>query len=320
VAIRTYNAERYLPEILDRVRSQEQLEEYQWEVLVVDNNSTDQTAQIIKDYQAQWLPNIPLRYYLETRQGSSYARRRAIEEANAPLIGFLDDDNEPGLTWVSDALKFAKEHPKAAAFGSQIHGIFEIEPPVGFKRISGFMPVVERKSSVCFTAGRYKQLNMMPPGAGLVIRRQPWLDYVPAELTLKGPVGKSLSKKGEDIEALIYIKKADWEIWFNSEMHIYHHIPKSRFERNYLLSFFKGTGLSRYYTRSLLCKKWQIPFQTFAFLLNDSRKILLHLLKHKFMLENDLIADCELQLLWYSFLSPFYAILDGANKIREPYN
>ncbi|MEL6401802.1 MAG: hormogonium polysaccharide biosynthesis glycosyltransferase HpsE [Cyanobacteria bacterium J06626_4] len=311
VAIRAYNAERYLPEILDALFSQKNLEDTQWEVLIVDNCSTDRTAEIVREYEAKWLTNVPIRYCFEPRQGSSYARRRAIEEANAPLIGFLDDDNEPELNWINKALEFSEKHPDAAAFGSQIHGKFEAEPPEGFQRIAGFIPVVERKTSVCFTEGKYDRLNMMPPGAGLVIRRQSWLDVVPEDLVLKGPVGKSLGKKGEDIEALMYLKRAGWEIWFNSEMHIYHHIPKTRFEREYLLRFFKGTGLSRFYTRALSCPKWKVPFKTFAYMINDLRKVMLHVIKHGRQSRRDLITECEFQLLLHSFLSPFHALFSS---------
>ena len=316
VAIRAYNAERYLPEILDALRVQQNLENVQWEVLIVDNCSTDRTAEIVRQYQSEWIETVPLRYCYESRQGSSFARRRAIEEANAPLVGFLDDDNEPGITWVRDALDFAKNQPQAAAFGSQIHGKFETSPPQGFNKIAGFMPVVERQTSVCFTKGRYNRLNMMPPGAGLVIRKQPWLENVPQDLVLRGPVGNSLAKKGEDIEALLYIKKAGWEIWFNADMHIYHHIPSSRFEREYLLRFFKGIGLSKAHTRSLLYAEWQRPLITGAYMANDFRKMVRHLFRHKTSFRDELATACEFQLLWYSFVSPLHTFTE---KIEVPF-
>ena len=302
VAIRTYNGEKYLSKILDALRAQVGLEDLTWEVLVVDNNSTDRTAGIVKDYQAQWPAENPLRYCLETVQGASFCRRRAIEEANAPLIGFLDDDNVPTPTWVKAAISFAKTHPQAAAFGGQIHGRFEVPPPPGFERIAGFIPIIEREESVCFTQGLYDRINMLPPGAGLVIRRQIWLDYVPEKLTLRGPIGSSLALKGEDIEALLYIKQSGAEIWFNADMHIDHYIPQGRLERDYLLDFFKGIGLSRIHTRSLTCPPWQRPFKLSLFALNDLRKIIGYLIRYRFRLRSDLIAACEFQLIFYSFL------------------
>lgn len=315
VVIRTYNGERYLAKILDALRSQVGLEDIIWEVLIVDNCSSDRTVSIIREYQAQWSSENPLRYVFESTQGASFARRRAIEEANSPLIGFLDDDNVPSQNWIRAAIDFAQKHPQSAAFGSQIHGLFESPPPPNFGRIAGFLPIVERENSLCFTTGTYSKINMLPPGAGLVIRRQIWLDHVPKHLALTGPVGRSLDQKGEDIEALLHIKKAGWEIWFNADMHIYHHIPASRFERQYLLRFFQGVGLGRAHIRFLGCPHWQWPFKLLLFMGNDLRKVIFHLIKYRHHLQQDLIATCELQLFWYSFLSPFYRTLVQLNPV-----
>lgn len=317
VAIRTYNGERHLPEILTALQQQVGLADIRWEVLVVDNCSTDRTAAIIRTYQKNWSLDCPLRYVYEPRQGSSFARRRAIEEAQAPLIGFLDDDNIPHPTWVSAAIAFAKSHPQAVAFGSQIHGRFEVSPPPGFERIAGFIPIVERPESLCFTEGHYDRINMLPPGAGLVIQRQAWLDHVPQTLTLKGPVGTSLALKGEDIEALLYIKRSGGEIWFNADMHIDHHIPPSRLERSYLLRFFKGVGLSRAHTRALTCRPWLRPWKLSLFAINDLRKLMLHLVSSGPGVHRDLVTACEFQLRLYSFLGILQMAL-SAFAVRNP--
>jgi len=308
VAIRTYNGEKHLHEILEALLSQEGLDDIRWEVLIVDNCSCDCTADVIQDHQRHWSKENPLRYCYESVQGSSFARRRAIEDANAPLIGFLDDDNVPNSGWVKAAVDFAHSHPQAAAFGSQIQGKFEVPPPENFGRIAGFMPVVERRTTVCFTEGRYNKINMLPPGAGLVIRRQLWLDLVPKSQTLRGPVGQSLVKKGEDIEALMYLKRAGWQIWFNSEMHIYHYIPPARLEREYLLRFFKGIGLGRYHTRMVGCVAWHKPFITIAYMANDMRKLVKHWLKYHREIPTDAILAGELELYRSSFISPLLCL------------
>ena len=95
VAIRTYNGEKRLPAVLDKLRSQVDTESFSWEIAIVDNNSTDNTAKIIQQYQSNWLPSSPINYYLETKQGASFARQRVIQESRGTLIGFLDDDNVP---------------------------------------------------------------------------------------------------------------------------------------------------------------------------------------------------------------------------------
>ncbi|MGD1901148.1 MAG: hormogonium polysaccharide biosynthesis glycosyltransferase HpsE [Geitlerinemataceae cyanobacterium] len=304
IAIRTYNGEKHLAEILDALQAQSDVEDLSWEVLVVDNCSTDSTADIVRRYQASWQSDSELRYYFEPTPGADIARRSAVEQARAPWIGFLDDDNTPALGWVRAAVDFAKAHPKAGAFGSQIHGKFEAEPPRNFKRIAGFLPVIERSHSICFTEGLYDRKNVMPPGAGLVILRQAWMDCVPPKLILKGPVRGSLTLKGEDIEILTYIKQQGWEIWYNANMHIYHHIPPERFDRDYLIRFFQGVGLSRYYTRTLGRPKWHKPAIVSAYLLNDLRKAAMFWMTNRDRIAGDAVIAGEFELYRSSIMSP----------------
>jgi hypothetical protein len=110
----------------------------------------------------------------------------------------------------------------------------------------------------------------------------------------------------EDLEMLSYIQSKGWEIWYNPAMQIEHKIPRWRLEREYLIPFFRGIGLSRHVTRMLSVKSWQRPIATLAYMTNDLRKIAVHLLKHGTRVQSDLIAACEMQLFVCSLISPFY--------------
>ena len=307
VAIRAYNSEQILPNILDKLRSQVNTEDINWEVIVVDNNSTDNTAKIIREYQDQWNRNFPLKYYLETQQGASYARHRCIHEAQGALVGFLDDDNLPAPDWVAAAYTFGQAYPGAGAYSGQIHGVYEVEPPPNFQCIAAFIPVIERGNRpLCYTSYQYSHKKVLPPGAGLVIRKEAWLDSVTGHLVLRGPVGNSLTAKGEDIEALSYMVRAGWEVWFNPLMHIYHYIPKWRFEREYLIKFFRGIGLSRHRTRMLGYQPWQRPFIFPAYFVNDLRKLVIHFFKYRQVLDTDVVAAAQMQFFLSCLVSPFY--------------
>lgn len=307
VAIRTFNGENRLPAILEKLRSQVGSDHFRWEIVIVDNNSNDNTAQVIQSYQQAWNHVSSIRYVSETRQGASYARQQAIQSAQGALIGFLDDDNLPALNWVSTAYTFGQKYPKAGAYGSQIHPIYEVDPPEGFERIAQFIPIIERQKLLCFNHSPvHNRKGVLPPGAGLVIRKQVWLDHVPSELLLKGPVGTALSAKGEDTEALSYIKKSGWEIWFNPDMHIEHQIPKSRLERAYLLRFMQGVGLGRHATRMLQYQPWQQPLMLLTYSIHDLYKLVTHWLKYRLILETDTVAACELELLRSSLISPWH--------------
>lgn len=310
VAIPTYNGAKRLPEVLqqlqiscnDALRAPVHAASFSWEVIVVDNNSTDDTAKVVQSYQANWSKEHPLRYCFEPRQGAAFARKRAFEEARGTLVGFLDDDNIPSPDWVAAAYTFAQEHPAAGAYGSRIQGVFEVTPPENFHRLTPFLAITDRGSKPL----RYEpQKKVLPPSAGLVVRKQAWLESVPKELILTGRTPSSMVTS-EDLEMLSYIQFHGWEIWYNPLMQIDHKIPQWRLKREYLIPFFRGIGLSRYVTRMLSVKPWQRPIATVAYLANDLRKIAFHLLKHGVNVQSDLIAACEMELFVSSLVSPFY--------------
>ena len=103
VAIPTYNGENRLPKVLDKLKEQINTEDINWEVIIVDNNSSDGTAKVVQEYQANWRQDVPLRYCFESQQGISFARQRGINEAKGELVGFIDDDNLPFANWVNSA-------------------------------------------------------------------------------------------------------------------------------------------------------------------------------------------------------------------------
>ncbi len=307
VAIRVYNPGSRLVEILERLRNQVGVDDRAWEILIVDNNSSDGTRERIASIQRGWDRPWPLRYCLEARQGAIFARQRAIRDARGQWIGFLDDDNFPAADWVAESIAFGADHPQAGAYSSRISGEFEGQPPPNFERIMQFLPVIERDEIICFTQGRYRRRLVLPPGAGLVVRRSAWLAAVPEELRLSGPVGQSLMAKGEDLEGLSYIKQEGWEIWFNPKMQISHRILAHRLERAYLIRFFEGIGLGRHWTRMLGYPPRLRPVMTLAYGVSDVIKLLRHGLHYgslRWLGRPDLVADCEWQLLVSSLLSP----------------
>ncbi|MBF2047186.1 MAG: glycosyltransferase family 2 protein [Elainella sp. C42_A2020_010] len=311
VAIPTYNGEQRLPDVLRRLQTQTGLEAVNWEVLVVDNNSQDQTAAIVEAFQTTF--SCPLRYCVERQQGASYARQRAVREAHSELIGFLDDDNLPDPGWVLAAYQFAQQHPQAGAYGSRITGEFEVEPPAHFQRIAPFMAIVERGSQ----PHRYEpEKKLLPPSAGLVVRKQAWLAHVPEQTLLnrlhfKRSDGNDCS---EDIEALSYIQQSGWEVWHNPAMRIAHKIPAWRLERGYLLPLFRSIGLSRCATRLVSMKPHQRWWMTAAYMVSDLRRVVLHMLKYRAQFKTDLVAACELELYFGILISPFYLLAQHLSK------
>ncbi|MFB2935944.1 hormogonium polysaccharide biosynthesis glycosyltransferase HpsE [Aerosakkonemataceae cyanobacterium BLCC-F154] len=302
VAIPTYNGAARLPAVLSRLQKQVNTEGLSWEIIVVDNNSQDNTAKLVQEYQTIWSSAYPLKYVCETQQGAAFARNRAVQEASGRFVGFLDDDNLPESDWVVSAYEFGKTHPNVGAYGSQVKGKFEVEPPKNFAKIAGFFAITNRGNR----AHRYEmRQKLLPAGAGLVVRKQAWWENVPNSLFLNHK-GKEVGLASEDLEAVLYIQKAGWEIWYNPKMVIYHDIPSWRLSKDYLISVARCVGLSRHHLRMMRLEDWQKPLLIPAYFVNDFRRLVVCWLKNSRAMKEDAIAACEFELLRCSLISPFF--------------
>jgi glycosyltransferase involved in cell wall biosynthesis len=99
VIIPTYNRADCLKICLDAL-AELKTEPALFEIIIVDNNSTDGTSRVSAEF-IQTHPEINVKYLLETRQGASNARNRGILNAQGPIICFLDDDAPPSREWLN---------------------------------------------------------------------------------------------------------------------------------------------------------------------------------------------------------------------------
>lgn len=316
VAIPTYNGGDRLPAVLQQLLAQVDTASLTWEVIVADNNSRDNTAAVVRQYQQQWPQNTPLRYVFAAQQGAAFARQRAVALARGRIVAFLDDDNVPAADWVSNVHRFAVAHPDVGAFGSQIHGDLETPLPKELKHFACFLAIVERGSKPRLYEPEKK---ILPPGAGLAVLRSAWLEHVPKNLFLNHK-GKKAGLASEDLEAVLHIQKAGWEIWYNPDMVVYHQIPSARLQAQYLRSLLRCVGLSRFYIRMLGIKEWQRPFAVPAYIANDLRRLALHYLQEGFNASHlSAAASCKREYLRSSAVSPFFLVRKAAQAQVETY-
>lgn len=116
VAVCSYNAADHLETLIRRLEALDCPIPY--EILIVDNNSTDETADLVDNFRKN--SKIPIRYVLEKQQGIPLARNRAIDESlpNA-FLAFIDSDELPESQWLSSACR-ALEHHHADCVGGEI--------------------------------------------------------------------------------------------------------------------------------------------------------------------------------------------------------
>jgi glycosyltransferase involved in cell wall biosynthesis len=117
IVISTYNRCGQLRHALESLLDQE-ADGTRWELLVVDNNSTDQTRATVESFIGR--ATVPLRYIFERRQGLSFGRNAGIACATAPIIAFTDDDVRPSPDWVRSITRAFEEHPDVDFVGGKV--------------------------------------------------------------------------------------------------------------------------------------------------------------------------------------------------------
>lgn len=127
VAICTWNRRSLLEQTLT---SMEKLRvgDIQWELIVIDNGSSDDTAGAVRGWMDR--ASLPLRYVLEPKLGLSNARNRALLEARADWVLFADDDVLVDLEWLSAFKAASERYPQAGAIGGRVDPWFVEKPDV----------------------------------------------------------------------------------------------------------------------------------------------------------------------------------------------
>lgn len=209
-----------------------------WEVIVVDNASTDNTADVATHLWPSNHPN-PLRVVSQPKLGLSHARARGFEEARYEFVSFVDDDNWVAPDWVETVYKVMMEQQAAGACGGQSEAVFEITPPAWFKRHEGKYAVgsqSDASSDATWTKGHLW-------GAGLTIRKTAWNSLLSAgfQPLLTGRTGGRLMA-GEDTEICLALRLAGWRLWYDERLGFQHFIPSGRLDWGYLKRLVRGFG------------------------------------------------------------------------------
>jgi len=126
ITIQTYNRAATLAETLESLRNLRCPEATEYEILVVDNHSSDDTPQVIEEYRRLLAPR--LRSVVETRQGLSHARNRALQEARGQIVSFLDDDVIVDANWLAAVTAAFEEHA-ATVVGGRSYLIYRSRRP-----------------------------------------------------------------------------------------------------------------------------------------------------------------------------------------------
>jgi glycosyltransferase involved in cell wall biosynthesis len=239
IIICCFNSSSELPATLSYLSSQDVPIGIPWEVIIVDNASTDNTTDVAL---ASWPENhpAPLRIIKEPQAGLIYARYRGLAEAKYDYLSFIDDDNWVCPNWIQLVASIMRDRPEVGACGGLAEPQLDVIPPAWFAKVKGGYAVgpqgPEGGGDVTFTRGRLR-------GAGLTIRKSAWQQLIADGFSslLVGHQGTTLTR-GEDNELCFALVLAGWRLWYEPRLQLYHHLQSHRLNWKYLRRMRRGGG------------------------------------------------------------------------------
>jgi len=240
VIICCHNGATRLPPTLAHLLAQKVRADLPWEVIVVDNVSTDGTAELA---QRLWLASAPapLRVLRESQLGKMHAFRLGCTHARYDVLSFLDDDNWVDPDWVESVYRVLQEHPEVGACGGYNEPVFETPPPPWFKtqyHCFALGAQAPEAGDITWTRGYLW-------GAGMTLRRQAWKDLddngFRSRLTCRR--GDQLSSGG-DSEICAALRLAGWTLWCDPQMRLRHFVPSNRLSWSHVRQLYQSFGES----------------------------------------------------------------------------
>ena len=242
IVIVTYNGGDKLLPTLAHLAKQKNID-FNLEVLLVDNNSSDNTSEKAKTFWSQLKAPFPLRIVLEPTPGTMYARKKGIESAQYRYMLYCDDDNWLHEDYVQTAFSIISSDSQIAAVGGK--GCMEYEQ--GFTPPTWIGPYEKNYGTTA--QGKEDGDTTYSKGclytAGAILDRA-WLHKLYTmgfQSSLQGRDGKTLVA-GEDTELTYALKLIGAKLYYSSKMIFQHYMPKERINWVYLKRLWESFGYS----------------------------------------------------------------------------
>jgi glycosyltransferase involved in cell wall biosynthesis len=224
VIICCYNSAQRLSDTLICLSLQEVPDDFKWEVIIVDNNSTDNTGEIAIQIWKELNSQVSLRVIHEGSPGLSYARKKGVFEAEGEIIVFCDDDNWLNEMYLSTAFKIMNSYKEIGIVGGIAIPFSNIDFPDWFYQNQLYYACGPQN----FSTGLMTKKNWLY-GAGMVVRKAYMLKMYAAGFKsfLIDRTGESLSSGG-DVELCYWHKIIDSQLWYDERLTFTHYIEKRR--------------------------------------------------------------------------------------------
>jgi glycosyltransferase involved in cell wall biosynthesis len=253
VLVCTYNRAELLGGALQSLVVQT-LHKSRYEVIIVDNNSTDATHEIARDYAGRYDNFKVIR---EDRQGKSYACNTGIAAARGKYIAFMDDDAKASPDWVERILSFISRRPEVVAFGGPYKSFSLVELPKWYKESYGSWTLGDVEIPIAET----EWIN----GTNMVFRRTLLLELGGFNENM-GMTGKEIAY-GADTEIFRRIKEKRLPVYYVPDMVVEHLIADYKMSLRWMLMSYYRNGFSGLETFGLKRRPlWQFMVTGYLFI------------------------------------------------------
>ena len=235
IVICSYNRAQYIGDALDSLYKQTtSLSDF--EILLVDNNSTDGTPEVYKSWR-EIHPEGNFQYLTEHQQGASFARNTGAAHAQSDWLCFMDDDAVAFPDFVANIIKHTQEKPTIVGFGGKIIPKYIPEKPVWMSYyVSSLVGNFDYSPVPCaFKKGKY------PLESNMVIKKSVFDQIGGFNTTLPGVMG-TLRIGGEGKELFYKVIGLGEEIYYDPNIIVYHVVETNKLTKEYLYRVASGIG------------------------------------------------------------------------------
>jgi glycosyltransferase involved in cell wall biosynthesis len=314
VVLCTCNRCSSLPTALDSVAAQLLPDSVNWEVVVVDNNSTDQTREVAGGYCLKYPDRF--RYVFEPQQGLSRARNAGICAARGEIVAFIDDDVIAEPTWLMN-LTASLQDRKWAGAGGRIVPPQDFTPPA-WLTVGGETDLVGALLPLFDLGDQAREMKRPPYGTNMAFRKE-MFDKHGIFRTDLGRCGSSLLM-GEDTEFGNRLMSAGECLRYEPLAVVEHPVPQERLSKKWFRAWWFGFGRTRILERTARSPILGIPHSFFSLANLVIRFLPVRTLQwlFSFNLRSRFYKYCQVWMTLGEIAQTYRTLIAGASADRQP--
>jgi glycosyltransferase involved in cell wall biosynthesis len=234
VILCTLNRCQSLAATLESIAASKLPDGVQWEVLVVDNNSTDRTREVTENFHRRYPDHF--RYVFESQPGKSFALNTGIREARGGVLAFVDDDVTVDPNWLH-GLTAALDDKEWAGVGGRTLPTEALAIP------RWLSPDLVGALCAYFDSGDVPcELDRAPYGANMAFRKEMFEKYGFFRTDLGPSPNPEIPRPNEDTEFGRRLMSAGERIRYEPSALVRHPVPKERLRKEYFLAWWFDLG------------------------------------------------------------------------------